>query len=248
MYSTLAASLRIHRPRSVMTRKISPFPYCSLRTLARPGLLHALIAAVGFVSTPVAAHAGAPVDMASLDKRSHCGLPQRTLPPRVREAVEYYEITGSSEKDLQEGIRRKGIPLRDGKVYDSVTRWEIQWDYGHDRSAEACSVEAFRVTVEVTTRYPAWIGTDSAPPALAAKWQIYQQSLLLHESIHRDMVVEAAEDLSRSVENLPPVATCDALDRTVQALSRERIGRLREDSAAYDRDTGHGLTQGAFLQ
>ena len=232
-----------------MTSKQHRYAYCPLPGGTRRSILHVLIAILGLVSgSGTTFAADVPVDMASLDKGLRDGLRYHPRSLRVKETEEYYVITGNSEKDLQQAMRENGVRLKDGNVYDSFTRWDLQWDYDYDRSFRNCSANAFAVTAQVTIRYPKWAKSDDAPPSLVAKWEAYLRNLILHESVHRDMVLKAAADLSPAVANLAPADTCDALDRNIQTLVRMRMQRLREDGAVYDRATGHGLTQGAVLR
>lgn len=169
------------------------------------------------------------------------------VPPAIKEIYEYYEVCGCTEKDLQCDLKQKGCSISNGKKYDAVTRWKITWDYDHNRESSACHADSFRVNVEVTFRYPKWVRNGDARPELVEKWGAYLNNLILHENRHRDIVVEAAQALSRAVAELPPVRTCAELDRSVQALSRSRMAKLIEDQNAYDAVTNHGRAEGALF-
>jgi predicted secreted Zn-dependent protease len=195
----------------------------------------------------VASAADDPIRISSLGKGHHRMQPRKVLPPIVKETVEYYEIKGYCEQDLQKQLCTYGVPWKDGKTYDSLTSWDIRWNYGYDREHQSCSADSFTVTIQVTIRYPKWIPADDASPSLVEKWNTYMQSLVEHETGHRDMAVEAAADLSRVVAEIAPAATCADLDRDVRTAARNRMKRLLADNEAYDEATGHGLTQGAVL-
>jgi predicted secreted Zn-dependent protease len=79
------------------------------------------------------------------------------------------------------------------------------------------------------------------------KWDRYLNNLITHENGHRDMVVDAANDLSRAVVQLSPAPTCADLDRNVRALFRKRMEIMNEDQREYDKTTKHGTTQGAVF-
>jgi predicted secreted Zn-dependent protease len=96
-------------------------------------------------------------------------------------------------------------------------------------------------------RYPKWVRDDAAPQSLVAKWDSYMKNLVMHENVHRDMAVQAAEELSCSVAALAPASTCAELDRRVRALYKEQMQKLSEDEKKYDAATNHGLTQGAVF-
>lgn len=188
-------------------------------------------------------------DSSEVYGESEIRLPKSSsiAPPVVAEKYEYYEIKGDCEKDLHGELCKNGCTWDDGKKYDSLTTWHVKWDYGYDRAPRACSADSFRVTVEIVYRYPKWVRPNDAPQALAEKWDRYIGNLTIHENGHRDMVVQAATELSRAVAELPPTATCADLDRTVRALGRARMEKLKEDERAYDATTDHGVTQGAIF-
>lgn len=188
------------------------------------------------------------LDIASVDKDGYRHDQSRIHTPAVKETYEYYEIKGNSEDELRSELCRYGCKWKDGKTYDSVTNWHVKWDYDHDRSPEACSSGPFKVFVDITFRYPKWVRTDGAPRALSEKWDSYLKSLVEHENGHRDMAVEAAEELSRAVAGLPPAPTCAELDRRVRDLCHERMQRLDDDAKAYDAATQHGSAQGAVFR
>jgi predicted secreted Zn-dependent protease len=187
------------------------------------------------------------VDVASIDKDPSLQINNRVVTPVVTEKYEYYEIRGGCEKELRNQMRQNGCKWNDGKKYDSLTRWHWKWDYDYDRTPQGCCADSFRATIEVIFRYPKWVRTDDAPQQLVDKWDGYMKNLIMHENGHRDMAVEAAAELSRTVAALPPASSCAELDRKVRALSRERMEKLNADAMRYDETTKHGFTQGAVF-
>jgi len=186
------------------------------------------------------------IEIASVDRKFY--LRERAvLAPAVREKRELYEITGCGENDLRDQMNRQGTAWSDGKKYDSVTKWRVTWDYGHDRSMQSCSAEAFQATAEITIRYPTWVRRDGATQELADKWEGYIASLIVHEEGHRDMVVKAIEDVTHAVAQLPAAPSCAELDRRVRSLCHERMAKLSAEAKEYDAETLHGAEQGAVF-
>jgi predicted secreted Zn-dependent protease len=190
--------------------------------------------------------AGDKVDLASVDRNIY-RLKARVLPPLVTEKEEYYEVTGQDEKELRKQMSRNGSSWSDGNRYDSVTSWRVTWDYGYDLTPRACSPASFRAHVEIAIRYPKWIRADDVPSPLKEKWDTYMASLAVHETGHRDMAVEAVEDLTRTIADMPAAPTCAELDRKIKCLCHERMQKLNEDAKEYDSMTGHGFAQGAVF-
>lgn len=187
------------------------------------------------------------VDIASIDSDQTFRVKNKVLPPKVAEKYEYYEICGCSEKELHCDLKQKCVTWNDGHKYDSLTSWDVKWDHGFDQTSETCTINSFKPIVEIAFRYPKWKRTDDAPRSLMEKWDRYLKNLITHENGHRDMVVEAANDLSRAVAQLTPAPSCDDLDRNVRALFRKRMEKMNKDQREYDETTKHGATQGAVF-
>ena len=203
-------------------------------------LLLMTIALPAFTSEPGIA-------VANIDTDLRPGMKSSVIPPVVTEKYEYYEVCGCNEKELQCDIKKKCILWSDGKKYDAVTTWNVNWDYGYDNAPQSCAADSFRVTIEILFRYPKWARTHDASPQLVEKWDQYMKNLTVHENGHRDIAVQAAEKLSRAVAALPPASTCVELDRRVRALYRARMAKLDQDQREYDATTNHGVTQGALF-
>ncbi len=195
----------------------------------------------------IAFAAGNGGEVASIDPDLSLSKTSRVASPVVTEKYEYYEIRGCCEKDLHCQLCQKNCKWNDGRKYDSSTSWHVTWDYDYVRTPQSCSAGPFRTAVEIKFRYPKWMPAAAAPQELVEKWDGYLKSLMRHENGHRDLVVEAAAELSRAVAELPPAPTCADLDREVHALCRARMEKLNTDQKAYDARTNYGVTQGAVF-
>ncbi len=174
-------------------------------------------------------------------------LKNSVLQPQVNEKYEYYEVCGGCEKDVQGDLKKKCIAWTDGKKYDSVTNWKVKWNYDYNRRPGTCTTGSFRVTVDVVFHVPKWVRTADASRSLEKKWTDYVEKLMLHEKGHRDQAVQAADDLTRAVAELPPTRSCEELDRAVHSLSKSRMDALLKAQDSYDAATSHGAAQGAVF-
>jgi predicted secreted Zn-dependent protease len=187
------------------------------------------------------------VNLASVDRGIYLQKNSSVVPPLVTEQYEYYDVRGDSEATLRCDITKNGCRWSDGKKYDSVTTWRVKWHYGYERGPQTCSAESFQTSIDITFRYPKWVRDDAAPQALVDKWDRYMKNLVMHENVHRDMAVSAAEALSCLVAAMPPASSCAELDRRVRVLYKEQMQKLSEDEKKYDATTNHGITQGAVF-
>lgn len=211
-------------------------------------MVRRLVVLLVLMTAGMTAYAGEKeIDIASIDKNLRHEIYTKAPALSVIEKYAYYEIRGNDEKELRRQMGQNGTRWNDGKTYDALTSWTWDWDYGYERTAQGCSVDSFKTTVNVTFRYPKWARTDEAPQTLTQKWDGYMKNLIVHESGHSDMAVKAAEEFSRTVAEMPPAASCGELDRKVKELSSELMAKLNANSREYDDVTVHGTTQGAVF-
>jgi len=213
----------------------------ALLKVLRPVWAHGTAAAAACLAAalPHAAWAG-PATLTDRTPQYHA--------PVVRESSEYYDVQGKTVAEVRSALRlmRSRAPLPVGNSYDASTRWDVQWRYDLERSDGSCSVKDFQATVDIAFRYPRLV-RESAPAEVLAAWDRYMENLVHHETLHRDLAVAAAADLSRASSALPPAVTCEELDYAIHALGQAFMKKLYLDETAYDRLTGHGATQGAAL-
>ncbi len=186
------------------------------------------------------------LDLANINSDLRLDI-QNRAEPAVSESYEYYEIYGDCEKELRRQMTRNGTKWGDGKTYDSVTTWNVDWDYDYKCRSGGCTADSFNSKVKVTIRYPKWVNQDKSSRALRDKWDNYMKNLVLHEHGHRDLAVKAAAGLAHAVSVLPPAPSRSELDRQIEELSNNLMAKMADDQREYDAETIHGTTQGAVF-
>lgn len=174
-------------------------------------------------------------------------LPSRSTSDKVTIAVteNQYDIRGLYAADLRHEMNQLGPLDREGVRHDAYTGWFIDWKYPYAQTTSGCSTGPVRVTVSVTYTMPRWNAPPHASVALRKRWAQYTENLRTHEDVHRDIGVHAGEEIKRRMEALPPKTTCGALEVAADAVGKRLLEKYRLMERAYDRDTGHGATQGA---
>ncbi len=163
----------------------------------------------------------------------------------VTASTHFYEVEGADLLSLLASLGQRG-PRDGSEVWAARTAWVLRWSY-QPVSGSGCRVDAARVDLDLTYTYPRWNAPTSAMPALVAAWDGYLAQVALHEDGHREIAEGAASDLVRVLEALPSQATCVALAGTARMAAGDLLARHAQAQAAYDRDTEHGMTQGAVL-
>src|SRR6266498_262456 len=136
--------------------------------------------------------------------------------PTVVERSEYYEVAGSSEKELRAAIDRLRPNDAKGERHDAFTKWDVHWEYRYNSSAGACALTSFTTSVEVSTRLPKWSNRD-AGSRLAERWDRYIAALQDHERGHAQIGLRAAKAIQERLSALDQQPTCPLLEESIKS-------------------------------
>jgi predicted secreted Zn-dependent protease len=151
----------------------------------------------------------------------------------------YYDIRGTTYPDLQREIASKGPEGRWWGTAATRLRFELTWK----RVPEGCSIATAQAFADSTVRLPRWVNRHEGDRRAQEQWDSALRSLDLHERGHVQISVDTARDLERSLREIPPAATCEAIIAEAKARGAALNGRERERQVSYDRDTNHGANQ-----
>jgi predicted secreted Zn-dependent protease len=164
---------------------------------------------------------------------------------RVSSSTSLYAVEGANTRSLLASLRQRG-PSDGQGTWAASTAWMFHWSY-RPVSDPDCHVASANVDLDLTLTFPEWATPPEAAPVVVTAWQGYLSRVELHERGHRDIAETAANDLARTLEGLPAQKSCDALATTARTTVSELLARHAQAQAAYDRETGHGASQGAVL-
>ncbi|MDT9000780.1 DUF922 domain-containing protein [Paucibacter sp. APW11] len=142
-------------------------------------------------------------------------------------------------------------PVREqGRIFHGRTRWHVRsgyrWQKETTDKGEQCRLAEVRVLLQAQIVLPELGGAPSAEQR--ADFDRYLAALRVHEQGHIAIVEAAAARIDEALQSLPPAPRCEELERQarrIRDLVLEQAGREGED---YDRQTGHGCSQGACLR
>lgn len=161
--------------------------------------------------------------------------------------LEPYPVRGYSLGDLYATMRQAAPKDGEGKPVWGHTQWRMRWKFKYDATS-GCRIGSFTIAVSARMRMPEWLDRGKAPPELQGKWDSFYRALRTHEDGHRDNGIRAGNDLARRLRGMEAYRDCDALNAAIANMGRRITGEYQLVDEAYDRSTGHGVTQGAVLR
>ncbi len=164
---------------------------------------------------------------------------------KAQEKVKYYEVRGTTLDELRQDVFTRGpFDRNKGHRFAGWAEWRIQWWFDSREVPQGCAVDNAVTETHIEYTLPRWVDEAAAEPELRDSWRRFVDALMLHEEGHGRLARELAERIEFAINSLPPEPTCEELARKVNELANHLI-REDETQEAYDRETGHGETQGA---
>jgi predicted secreted Zn-dependent protease len=163
----------------------------------------------------------------------------------LEDRIEHYNISGSTPAELRRDMNANGPLGAGGRRFDGYTRWHVSWRYRYNKAAGRCAIASITTRVKVTMTLPRWHNEEHATSNMRQQWRRYLNALEQHEQGHRRHGIDAANEVDRAIDAMPPAANCDALGADANALGMRILRKYNQLDLDYDRDTRHGATQGA---
>lgn len=172
--------------------------------------------------------AGSPGPVAAQATEAFAGIPGVT--------IVYYLVDGGDAAAVRQSIDA-GRPTdrHDGTRVDALSGWTMRWRW--PRTRRGCRLAAATVRFRATVTMPRLAPTARLTEAERAVWDGYVAALARHEAGHVRYSYDHRADVLAAIRG----ATCATADRAAAAA----LAGLDAYHVGYDRETGHGRTQGA---
>jgi predicted secreted Zn-dependent protease len=176
------------------------------------------------------------------------GMPARSFGQvTVLVSTNYYTVTGSSVPEIWESMMRSG-PWNTNFQYSARTDWETRYTYAtRVTSRGQWTFRSIAVLTKVTVYLPRWTPPPGTDPALADMWAQFRKGMGLHELGHISVARTAAADLYRQLYAVPAKDSREALKAAVDSTAARVLDTYQKVDDTYDRETRHGVTQGAVF-
>ncbi|WP_172636043.1 DUF922 domain-containing Zn-dependent protease [Synechococcus sp. PCC 6312] len=166
--------------------------------------------------------------------------------PMIHSQVNYYGITGTSALALRQQMNRLGPSGQNGRRFDAYTKWHVAWRYRYGLVGGSCRMTSLAVKTDITYTMPQWQNFQQARRSLQQQWHRYYQALQMHEDGHSNHGRAATQEIWQRLSNLTQ-PTCASMGQVANQAAQGIIRRYAQKDIDYDRQTGHGRTQGAIF-
>ena len=166
--------------------------------------------------------------------------------PKVNINTEYYSIYGSTANELRNEMNTKSSIKQSGNTYDAYTSWFVNWRFNWNENHGKCSMTNVKTTVKVNFTLPKWKNSNSAAVDLKKRWTHYYNALITHENGHKDFGVNAAKEVESRLSVLS-AKSCSSLKSKANRLGKKIIDKYIVLEKKYDKNTNHGMKNGAVF-
>jgi predicted secreted Zn-dependent protease len=153
----------------------------------------------------------------------------------------YYDVTGASAAALRASLdAQRTVDANDGKPVDAISHWRIRWRWQARADGKGgCTVADTQMTFDGDVRMPRLAPgiAEQLSQDLRAQWHAYAAALAAHEAGHLRYAFDHMGDVEAAIRG------SDCAD--VQAAAQAALAAIRRHDADYDRETQHGIAQGA---
>ncbi|PZV06666.1 MAG: hypothetical protein DCF22_23325 [Leptolyngbya sp.] len=168
--------------------------------------------------------------------------------PQIILTTPYYAINGTTADQLRRQMNQVGVlDPRSNRRFDGYTSWQIRWQYRYITSDNACRIHKATVKTNITMTLPRWNPPRNASRKVIYRWQTYSKALKTHEDGHKQNGINAGNEVLQTLQSLPGYTSCDQLGKTANTLGDHLIQKHTQWDIAYDKATGHGVSQGAVF-
>lgn len=161
--------------------------------------------------------------------------------------VEYFDLRGSSARELRADLSRLGPVGEAGIRGDGYTEYHIAWRFSMTLKDGVCSAQDVEVDLAVTMQLPRWNPPARVPPDLRQTWDRFSDDLRKHEDGHHKIARTAAKAVKRKLKRQSEAASCEALKSRMNTAATGVLREYRAKQREYDLETDYGRAKGTRL-
>lgn len=161
----------------------------------------------------------------------------------INEQDTYYSVPGSTKGQIIRNMERYA-PFHKEKFYvPAFALPQISYNYSWVVNGGYCDVSEVEVHLNITYTYPQ---LEESPSSYVQEWwDELVERYVIHEEIHGDIAIQAAEKLEGKLLSVQEV-NCDDIQEVVEQKVNYYVRQMNKKQDEYDRITNHGMDQQDF--
>ena len=158
---------------------------------------------------------------------------------------QHYDVPIAAGEPLRQAINQASAIRQDGQLYHAYTAWNVQWQFWwYEERDGRCRLTRTHTQLTSQITLPRLAGGDAQQ---RQRFEQYLRALHEHELGHYRIGQAAAARIDATLLATPQSSTCSELQQQANQRANAVLQRHVEQERRYDRDTGHGRSQGAWL-
>jgi predicted secreted Zn-dependent protease len=173
--------------------------------------------------------------------------PSPRIAANVTVTTNYYVVTGGTAAELR-ASKAQARPWKDKLAFDGGTEWNIRWTFNCSRQGDQFELDSVDIKTRVVVNLPQWTPPPEASRDLIDRWQRFLTSLSTHERGHVTLARLATAELQKQIAAVKPSPSAKELASAADLTGRKVVESYREKEREYDKETNHGISQGAVFR
>lgn len=166
----------------------------------------------------------------------------------LREHFEHYIIAPERVEQIKLELRTHSPVSRKNKVFHGGTEWTLVPDFRWKQIGNLCKIQDVRVKLDGIYTLPKLKNDLPVGSEIKKRFEQYYQALLEHEKGHQDLWLSAGQEIETLLTSFEPFYSCQELAKQAKIRVGKVIHTYQQHNRDYDKQTGHGRTQGASIK
>lgn len=166
---------------------------------------------------------------------------------KINEIFTHYAINPDSVEQIKLELREKSPVSKAHQLFHGGTQWKLVPKFALIRRANRCFIEQIAIELDGTYILPEMKNRDTAPVSTIEHFDQYYAALMEHEKGHQRLWIQAGNEIEQTLKMIQPLLDCKPLAEQAKRLVTDTVLKYQQLNQSYDKDTGHGKTQGVFI-
>lgn len=154
----------------------------------------------------------------------------------------YYTVYGSTPNEIYAQTKKCGPDTLEG-IFEGSTDYRIRWSYKYSwDNQENCKITSVAVGLKVKINLPKWERPEGVAQTTIDYWDTSSANLKDHEGVHRQISIDAAGKILKSLQELP-IQNCQQIEQSSESMAMSIYDQIIVDQSELDARTNHGANQ-----